>query len=113
MVITQKDIKTKYEWIEPVNGNVLAQFTEKEEDIKVGSIILPSSGEMNEAIARNYLVIEKVSKEAQEKFPTLEKGDVVEVLNARDIQYFFGHAKEKMVLFNCSSIAGIYKKKGA
>lgn len=109
--IDQDALASKYDSPEPTNGYILAIVTEKPSEYKLKSGLIVPTDMGNPGADRNYLVVDKISKEAHELFPNLKKEDLVELAESPRVSMFYGPNLEQYALINSKYIAAIYSKK--
>jgi hypothetical protein len=110
-VISHEYLKSNYDAVEPLNGFIVAEVTEKpSERILASGIIIPDSVE-DEVNDRPFLIVRKMSKEASEKFPSVKAGDIVEVLTGgRDVTFVWGHEMEGLAIIDSKHVAAFYTR---
>lgn len=112
-VISHDFLKANYEPAEPVNGYIVVELTEKpEEHVTEGGIIVPESAMEDVRNDRPFLIVKKMSKEAKEKFPSLQPGDLIEVMTGDrgGVMCFWGHNMERLGLVDSKFVAGFYTR---
>jgi hypothetical protein len=107
--ITHDALKECFKPVQPLNGFLIAEVTDKpSERVLASGLVIKESTMDND---RPYLVVKDMSPEAQEKFPMVHAGDIIEVMQGnREIAFVYGHDMEKLAIVESKYISAVYHR---